>query len=506
MSERAEDERMAALLARLAEAERRAEAAEGERMAALLTRLAEAERRAEVAEAALGEAADVPARLDAVQYSAVLARFSRLVIASPSKASTAERALRPSLAAFLGTDEPLVLEGAPPRESLANAFSGPRQFGQEHELYALATHAVPACITAQARSPGAKTNAEALYGPRAQFEVPEHVTLPLGCEPELHTCVKTPGDPAFAGEVTSLPPATMNEVTTYLTLGMMHSCFRVGPRRGRRFHAAPPVGYALVAMSHCGYLVGAEWVGMVLLYPLSQPFFLGSPEHAAAVRALSTAPLPAEGIVVLSDEDGATWRTYPATGTPLVSWTHTPARGGRFWKVIESAAFDDHPDGGAAGMRALFKVHKAFAAAMDAAGDASGNPRPRALVSACLRYGAYALLVDMPFVGERCAEEHELNGEAHACPVLRAVAAAVAWLSRRGLLYIDLRAVNVRCTTPARAEEEVEAWLVDYDDMLLLSAPARSADELLAALVSDKHGAAALQRWPALEAALRAAW
>ena len=81
--------------------------------------------------------------------------------------------------------------------------------------------------------------------------------------------------------------ATMNAVTTYRARGMLDSCFRVGERRGRGFHAVPPVGYALVALAQCGYLVGAEWVGKLLLYPLSQPFFLGSPEHAAASCVLA---------------------------------------------------------------------------------------------------------------------------------------------------------------------------------------------------------------------------
>jgi hypothetical protein len=463
-----------------------------------------AERRAEAAEAALGEAGDVPTPLDAERYSVVLQRFSRLVMASPSKVSST-RVLRPALAVFSGVDTPLVLQGAPPRESLENAFDGERLEGQEHQLYELATYAVPKCIEAQTRTPGAKKNAEALYGPSTQFEVPNHFSLPMFCEPEIFTRVKKPGDPAFSGESKSEPAATKNEVTTYLTLGMLDSYFRVGEHRGRRFHAAPPVGYALVAIGHCGYLVGSEWVGKLLLYPLSQPFFLGSPEHTAAVHALDTRSLAADGVVVISDEDDATWCTYPATGSPLVSWTHTPARGGRFWKVIESAAFDDHPEGGVARLRSLFRVHAAYAAALASASVNRAEPPPPALVPARLCYGAFALLVDMPFVGERSAEESHL---ASGGRVLDAVAAAVGWLARRSMLYIDLRAPNVRCTGGAAAggAQPEQSWLVDYDDMLLLPEPVRSADELLAALATDEHGAAALQRWPTLEAALRTTW
>ena len=502
----------AALIARIAEAERqrdeearlRQEEARLRQEEARLRQ--EAERRAEAAEAALSEGRDTPTRLVAAPYAAVLKRFSKLVIASPSKATQAQCAFRPALAAFSWDDEPLVLRGKPPREALQKAFDGVQKYGQEKDMYSLATFCVPDCITAQERSPGAKLNAEALFGPREEFEVPLHIQLPLGCEPELFVRVKQPGDPAFAGELKSLPKGTINEVVTYVTLGMMDSCFRVGERRGRRFHAAPPVGYALVAMAQCGYLVGAEWVGKLLLYPLSQPFFLGSPEHAAAVRALDTTPLRADSAVVLSDEDGATWRTHPATGVPHVLWTHTPTRGGRFWKVIESDAFDDHPEGGCARLRALFRVHSAYAAALAAANaaSASADAPPPALVPARLCHGAFALLVDMPFMGQRNAEESHLE---EGGQVLDAVAAAIGWLARRSLLYIDLRAPNVRCTDATAGGEQPEhTWLVDYDDMLLLPVPLSSADELVAALAKDKHGADALQAWPALEDALRKNW
>ena len=120
-----------------------------------------------------------------------------------------------------------------------------------------------------------------------------------------------------------------------------------------------------------------------------------------------------------------------------------------------------------------------------------------ALVATRLRFGAFALLVEMPFVGERAATEHELR-EPGAVP--NAVAAAVGWLARRGLLYVDLRPLNVRCS------REGGVHLVDYDDMLLMDAPARSADAALAALRGDTNGADALQLFPALADAIRAQW
>ena len=79
-----------------------------------------------------------------------------------------------------------------------------------------------------------------------------------------------------------------------------------------------------------------------------------------------------------------------------------------------------------------------------------------------------------------------------------AVAAAVAWLARRGLLYVDLRPPNVRVGGAAEA-----AWLVDYDDMELLEPPAQVADDVLRALAAHTHGARALDAFPALRDALQ---
>ncbi len=187
----------------------------------------------------------------------------------------------------------------------------------------------------------------------------------------------------------------------------------------------------------------------------------------------------------------------------------TPAAGSRFWKVIECDAFDAHPQGGAPRFRALFLVHQAYAAALAAAAHEPHDPPPSSLVAARLLFGAFAVLVDLPFVGSRAATADELS--CARGDVLRAVAAAVAWLARRGLLYVDLRCQNVRVADvdvgdKGGDDDAPRAFLVDYDDMLLLPHPARSADELLAALRRDEHGAAALDSLPALEEALLAAW
>lgn len=408
---------------------------------------------------------------------------------------------RRELAALLN-ENPLTLPEALPLETFAASLAAAAQGGAagdplEALFYPLATHAVPACVTAQLRTFGARRNAESIYGPRTQFELPAHVVLPLQCEPEVFVTVNAEGDAAFAAELKRVPPGLLNEALTYALLGLVHSAFRAGAPAGRRYHTAPPLAFALLACGCVGSLVGVEWVGKLLVYPVSQPFFLGSPQHAAAVAALPTRRLCMEKAVVVPHAGGA-WRAYPRIGEPQVMWTAQATPDFRFWKVIRCTAFDKHPQGGAARLRALHAAYARYSAACDE--PPRHDPPPASLLRARLLYGAFELLVDMSFVGDREATAAEL-----AAPgaVVDAVAAAVAWLARRGLLYVDLRAPNVRVGSAGAGS----AWLVDYDDMVLLEEPARSAEDALRALCADECGARALAAAPALaDSLLHAPW
>jgi hypothetical protein len=469
---------------------------------------AAAEARAAAAETALDvTAAEVADTLSS--FGELRARLRKLQIESPSKQKAGSRklALRAALSSFSWLQRPLFLRGALPIEAVQNAFeqaTGPSGSDSavllESNFYKLATYRLPAGVMATPRTGDARQNAAALFGARSEFEVPEHVELPLKCEPEIFAVTSVPGAPAFAAEVKSLPAGTLNEAVTYALLAMAASAFKVSASRpsGRVFHAAPPTAHVLIVLAHVGYLLGVEWVGKLLLYPVSQPFFLGSDKHANAIAALPSEPLPMDDVLVLPEAspDGPRWGQYPdAPASPSVYWTADPTPEGRFLKVIECDAFDEHAQGGVARLRALYAAHAAYAKARGEA--PAADPQPSALVATRLRFGAFALLVEMPFVGERAATERDLR-EPGAVP--NAVAAAVGWLARRGLLYVDLRPLNVRCG------REGDVWLVDYDDMLLMDAPASSADAALAALRGDANGAYALEQFPALADAIRAQW
>jgi hypothetical protein len=434
----------------------------------------------------------------------LVGRLPKVALASPSKAKGDNRVSCQALSALLN-DQPLALPPSLPPDVLASAFQLLYSTGDvdkvqlESTLYPLATKFLPAGVGAEQRSPQAKMNAEALFGPRDAFEVPAHISLPLACEPEIFARVTAEGQPAFAAELKRMPPETLNEAFTYALLALSHSAFRRPSSAcppGRRFHASPPLCHVLLASGPMGCLLGVEWVGKLLAYHVSQPFFLGSQQHAAAVAALPSTPLAMSDALALPD--GGAWLAHPESGPPLVSWTCQASASGRFWKIIQCNAFDQHPQGGAARLRALHGAYTRYAAAL--APESGDDPPPASIVPAALRYGVFELLVDMPFVGHRGATADFFQQPSAA---LDAVAAAVGWLGRRALLYIDLRSPNVRLS---REGAPGDAWLVDYDDMLLLPEPLRTADELLVALWADEYGRHALECAPALKDALRRAW
>jgi len=109
--------------------------------------------------------------------------------------------------------------------------------------------------------------------------------------PELLTSSRN-FHPGFNGEVKSAisrgepSPNMFDELLTYVFLGTAASLFGDVPAGHRRFFSYPPVGFGLAAFPHVGYLVAVEWIGRLFVSVVSRPFFLGSPEHEAAIAAL----------------------------------------------------------------------------------------------------------------------------------------------------------------------------------------------------------------------------
>ena len=147
-------------------------------------------------------------------------------------------------------------------------------------------------------------------------------------------------------------------------------------------------------------------------------------------------------------------------------------------------------------------MYTALAAARAAGAGAGGSdPPPPALLPAELLYGAGEVCVLMPWARGREAREGDFQeGGCAVAPV----ALAMAWLARRGLLYIDVRPPNVLVEEEEEGGEgaALRVHLVDYDDMLVV-APVASAGELCDLL--RQHSAfAQMGACPALLAELMA--
>lgn len=181
--------------------------------------------------------------------------------------------------------------------------------------------------------------------------------------------------------------------------------------------------------------------------------------------------------------------TYPANAPESeveVIWSKSPAmlmgvvehRGNRFFNIITYKAFFHLSEHAAAKQfRHLHRVYALYADLFENGSADAENDRPSALVSAELLYGTFSVLVDMPFVDGRLATEEELDEDG---PVLQQIAAAITWLTHRGLVYCALRVPNVVVTDN---QGEVVAHLVYYDDMVIVSpGTVRSTDALVEAV------------------------
>lgn len=206
---------------------------------------------------------------------------------------------------------------------------------------------------------------------------------------------------------------------------------------------------------------------------VSKSFILGSNEHDEAVRVLVDHHQPEYVEIDASSE--RIWRTWPAVGSPLVTWCEAPVSDRLFYKILDCTAFDKLPGGGALRLRALQATYVAYAAVLESARDAGAVPPP-ALVPAELLYGAFELAVKMPFVGTHTVDERAL---ASGVAVLDAIVPALVWLARRRLMFVDLRGRNIVVDGDGRY------YLVDYDDMVVLTEPATAAEALIGAMRAD---------------------
>ena len=486
-------------------------------------------------------------------------------VASPSLATSS--VLQPMLARERIAAAPLAAAAADAAVSAAfqaidDLDLAPSELLKEQSVYALAVSFTPAWIAVlqpEQTDKGVRKEKEAtsvfLGGGAASQAAILGLRLPWRCRPEIHTYVDESNlfHVPFCGEVMSVRSAEKgasqlyDQLLTHCTLATAASLFRNVPAGRLRFFAAAPVAYGLACFAHVGYLLRFEWNGKWFSSVASEPFFLGSARHSAAILSIVDHDYSADvvdvgisggvafvvgpgmGAFSSAGEAGAaaagaaaagaaaagaagpppgdlnrvTWSVEPAT-----IWRGAPGQAAQreerdvFYKIIDAGAYGDSY------FRRAMVAYTALAEARTAAA-AADSPFPAALLSAQLLYGAARLCIVMPFVTGRDAELAEL--EIGGCAVAP-IAEALVWLARRGLLYHDLRPQNVRVMV------DCSVRLIDYDDILVLAGPpprsflefkARLEEAVFAAFpcidgtfLSDEGNARAL---PAVAAALSAA-
>eukprot|EP00170_Pyropia_yezoensis_P000264 contig_1699_g265 len=307
-------------------------------------------------------------------------------------------------------------------------------------------------------------SAAIVYGSSASVPSFRPVQWPWACLPELLTR-STALHAGFNAEVKSVPGRHMwNELLTYVAMSIVDALFRCSSEL--RFYAKPPVGYGVVSFPHCGYVVAVEWIGKLFATPYSQPFFIGSELHKATVAELPDICFE-EFITV--DVKNIKWD--PRSGRSVL-WTAFPtvltaANGqqlvNQFLKVIPCSSYD-HLLEPAGFFRRLYKTYERYGAALaeESASMEEGGV-PQALSPARLWCGIFAVVVTMEFVeGKEATEEQLAASTPDDEKGARAIASAVVWLARRGLIYYDLREPNIRIDAGG-------CWhLIDYDDMVVV--------------------------------------
>ena len=339
------------------------------------------------------------------------------------------------------------------------------------------------------------------------------------CEPALDvqaaTSAALPLRPGFGGQVKSAADCQALGQAAYNTaLDMTRVFFPAADARtpcARRYFTTPPLGFALVGSSHVAYIAALEWVGKLLVSPLSQPFVLESAQHAAALAALPDARY-LEPVELGAAAAAAPWQ-MPAERPSVagrVSW-QVDGAAGVFRKLVRGDART------AAQFARMARAYTALAGhSFQAGSGASGaqqQQQPAALLGLAglrLLYGAHEVLVEMRALRGRPCSDAEVTGSGSSGggAVLQGIAQALAWLAVRGVVYTDLRGPNVLM-------EGAQPQLVDFDDCVVVEGGVRSVRGFKAALadfareeglVAGFAVSCAGGRFPELEEALGAAF
>jgi hypothetical protein len=323
--------------------------------------------------------------------------------------------------------------------------------------------------------------------PKCQFVSRTGVHLCSDSKPEYNVMQDEMQVP-FTGEAKSFEPAMFEELCQYAAVALSNSLFRPVSVDGADeypFYEMEPICFGILSVGCFGWIASVEWIGCLYYSFVSLPFVLGTQQHECAVDLINIVssqrrfesvftvpkiphgwkkkeekPLIMFGIKKLHNEDffvkivpvqalgsvtarrdlGAMWLDHDYEFKASIGELH-------YCKWDRSPVYFQH----------LYKVYTALNSLL-----AANTDHPTIVVPTKLAFGMFEVAVYSPYVGTRDATDWDFTDDGFVNTVLN----GICWLATKGgMLYIDLRPQNIR------VDDSGTAYLVDYDDCVLLQAP-----------------------------------
>jgi hypothetical protein len=317
------------------------------------------------------------------------------------------------------------------------------------------------------------------------------IRFPVRCRPEIiaESNVEAAQRFVYTAEGKSIYHTALHEIIVYATISIGHHSFpneKSFNKRNKIFGCTvlskPPVAFALHAYGFMAYFVTVEMIGIPFLSVYSNPFFLESPEHAAACEKISE---ETRDVKVHSKPIQVSYNVLRSSKKhPGIFWNTKPIRIERkyyYYKFINadfllSRKTDQYPERDDTvklerlatflGELELFKYgctragiifahfHKVYDRYARICEAVEACNLPKALVPAKLWFGYCRIVLEMDWVGGESVNNGDIL-------YFNDIARAVIWLARKGLLHIGLRAKHIRMQTDG-------IKLIDYFDCTII--------------------------------------
>jgi len=213
--------------------------------------------------------------------------FTPIIIEAPTRSG--DDALHRSSLASFSLKGPVFLKPVLDFDSLADMRSlqvSYKELLQEDAFLELVGATIPSWVSLLGKRNRLNDGVSAgvLYGENGTGPSLRHVFWPWQRLPELPTRSAALHAGLYAVVKSVSGKQMWDELLTYVAMSIVEAFFRRSS--DIRFHTNPPVGYGVVCFPLLDRVVAVEWVGKLLATPYSQPFFIGSKEHKAAVAGL----------------------------------------------------------------------------------------------------------------------------------------------------------------------------------------------------------------------------